>query len=83
MTPAEQKEVLETRRNLPTWLAQTVSDALGVAATASGRPASLSKGYGVIRRFSEDVDMTYDIRALLPDETGGEGEAIPRRCDRR
>jgi Nucleotidyl transferase AbiEii toxin, Type IV TA system len=25
---------------------------------------SLSKAYGVIRRFSEDVDITYDIRAL-------------------
>lgn len=78
-------------------------DALGVAATASGRPAhllekdvwvvwalatlfdapfadhlvfkggtSLSKGYGVIRRFSEDVDLTYDIRALAP-EFAGEG----------
>lgn len=28
---------------------------------------SLSKGYGVIRRFSEDVDLTYDIRAIAPD----------------
>ena len=26
---------------------------------------SLSKAYGVIRRFSEDVDLTYDIRAML------------------
>ncbi|MGH9161235.1 MAG: nucleotidyl transferase AbiEii/AbiGii toxin family protein [Vicinamibacteraceae bacterium] len=84
-------------------------DALGVAASNSGRPAdllekdvwvvwtlaglfagdlakhltfkggtSLSKGYGVIRRFSEDIDITYDIRVLLPDETGGQAEAIPR-----
>ncbi|MCG2631483.1 nucleotidyl transferase AbiEii/AbiGii toxin family protein [Bradyrhizobium sp. WYCCWR 13023] len=28
---------------------------------------SLSKVYGAIRRFSEDVDLTYDIRALAPD----------------
>lgn len=28
---------------------------------------SLSKAYGVIRRFSEDVDLTYDIRAIAPD----------------
>jgi hypothetical protein len=28
---------------------------------------SLSKAYGVIERFSEDVDLTYDIRALAPD----------------
>lgn len=28
---------------------------------------SLSKVYGAIRRFSEDVDLTYDIRAIAPD----------------
>lgn len=28
---------------------------------------SLSKVYGVIDRFSEDVDLTYDIRRFLPD----------------
>src|SRR5450755_1035914 len=28
---------------------------------------SLSKAYVVIRRFSEDVDLTYDIRAIAPD----------------
>ena len=28
---------------------------------------SLSKAYDVIRRFSEDVDLTYDIRAIAPD----------------
>lgn len=28
---------------------------------------SLSKAYGVIRRFSEDVDLTYDIRAIAQD----------------
>jgi hypothetical protein len=28
---------------------------------------SLSKAYGVIDRFSEDVDLTYDIRTLAPD----------------
>nr|WP_314433974.1 nucleotidyl transferase AbiEii/AbiGii toxin family protein [uncultured Brevundimonas sp.] len=27
---------------------------------------SLSKAYGVIQRFSEDVDLTYDVRRLLP-----------------
>jgi len=39
---------------------------------------SLSKGYGVIRRFSEDVDLTYDIRALAPDLVGEDGEALPK-----
>ncbi|MGY4828591.1 nucleotidyl transferase AbiEii/AbiGii toxin family protein [Sphaerotilaceae bacterium SBD11-9] len=28
---------------------------------------SLSKAYSVIKRFSEDVDLTYDIRAIAPD----------------
>jgi hypothetical protein len=39
---------------------------------------SLSKAYQVIRRFSEDVDVTYDIRALLPDVIRGDDEALPR-----
>ncbi|WP_104493659.1 nucleotidyl transferase AbiEii/AbiGii toxin family protein [Paracoccus denitrificans] len=39
---------------------------------------SLSKAYRVIRRFSEDVDLTYDIRALAPDLVGNNGEALPK-----
>ena len=39
---------------------------------------SLSKAYGVIRRVSEDVDLTYDIRALAPDLVGDNGEALPK-----
>ena len=31
---------------------------------------SLSKAYRVIRRFSEDVDLTYDIRAIAGDLVG-------------
>jgi hypothetical protein len=31
---------------------------------------ALSKAYKVIRRFSEDVDLTYDIRALAPQLVG-------------
>jgi len=73
-------------------------DALGVAATASGRPThllekdvwvvwaidglfaadfgehlvfkggtSLSKAYDIIKRFSEDIDVTYDVRKLIPE----------------
>jgi hypothetical protein len=36
---------------------------------------SLSKAYQAISRFSEDVDLTYDIRAIAPDlaEPGSEG----------
>ena len=82
-------------------------EALGVAATESGRPVhlldkdmwvvwaidglfssefgkhlvfkggtSLSKGYDIIGRFSEDIDVTYDIRELIP-EIVGEGAPIP------
>ena len=35
---------------------------------------SLSKVYQVINRFSEDIDLTYDIRKLIPDLTGDYGE---------
>ncbi|MES2245555.1 MAG: nucleotidyl transferase AbiEii/AbiGii toxin family protein, partial [Pseudomonadota bacterium] len=33
---------------------------------------SLSKVYKIIDRFSEDIDLTYDIRKLIADLTGGE-----------
>lgn len=39
---------------------------------------SLSKAYHVIRRFSEDVDLTYDIRAIAPDLVGENGEGLPK-----
>lgn len=35
---------------------------------------SLSKVYQVIDRFSEDIDLTYDIRKLIPDLIGEGGE---------
>ncbi|MFN0305073.1 MAG: nucleotidyl transferase AbiEii/AbiGii toxin family protein [Burkholderiales bacterium] len=38
---------------------------------------SLSKAYGVIRRFSEDVDMTYDIRAIARDLVGDADTPLP------
>src|ERR1700730_13099691 len=80
------------------------AEALGVAATTSGRPVhllekdiwvvwalgrlfasnlgkhlvfkggtSLSKGYDVIRRFSEDIDLTYDVREIIPEFVGSGG----------
>lgn len=83
-------------------------EALGVAATESGRPVhllekdiwvvwaidglfssefgehlvfkggtSLSKAYAVIGRFSEDIDVTYDVRELIP-ELVREGAPISR-----
>jgi hypothetical protein len=38
---------------------------------------SLSKAYGAIRRFSEDVDLTLDIRALIPDLVAEAENALP------
>ena len=38
---------------------------------------SLSKAYGVIRRFSEDVDLTYDIRAIAGDLVGDSDVPLP------
>ena len=38
---------------------------------------SLSKGYGVIRRFSEDVDLTYDIREIAGDLIGKTQSILP------
>lgn len=37
---------------------------------------SLSKAYGAITRFSEDIDLTYDIRSLLADMVSDD-EGIP------
>ena len=37
----------------------------------------MSKAYGVIRRFSEDVDMTYDIRAIAGDLVGDVVTPLP------
>lgn len=39
--------------------------------------SSLSKGYKIISRFSEDVDLTYDIRALTPDLSGPGLDPLP------
>jgi Nucleotidyl transferase AbiEii toxin, Type IV TA system len=78
-------------------------EALGVAATASGRPVhllekdiwvvwalqglfeselgehlvfkggtSLSKGYDIIERLSEDIDITYDVRQIIPELAKGD-----------
>ena len=39
---------------------------------------SLSKVWRAVRRFSEDIDITYDIRSFAPDLVAGAGEeALP------
>jgi hypothetical protein len=39
--------------------------------------SSLSKGYQIISRFSEDVDLTYDVRVLVPDLSGPGLDPLP------
>lgn len=59
------------------WALQTIfgSD-LGTHLVFKGG-TSLSKAYGIIHRFSEDVDLTYDIRAIAPDLVKDDGETLP------
>jgi len=40
--------------------------------------SSLSKGYQIISRFSEDVDLTYDIRVLAPELAGPGLDPVPQ-----
>ena len=63
------------------WVVQTLST---LAGSAFGRDlilkdgTSLSKAYNVIRRFSEDLDVTYNIRALAQDLVdSGDDETHP------
>lgn len=59
------------------WALRALFDAtIGADLTFKGG-TSLSKVYKVIDRFSEDIDLTYDIRKLNPDLTGESGE-LPR-----
>lgn len=59
------------------WTLQTLyGSALGEHLVFKGG-TSLSKAFGIIRRFSEDVDLTYDIRAIAPDVVGDATEPIP------
>lgn len=56
-------------------LSAIYSSPLSDALTFKGG-TSLSKVYKVIDRFSEDIDLTYDIRALVPDLLR-DGDPIP------
>jgi len=59
------------------WTIQTLFQAAFAGHLAFKGGTSLSKAYSIIRRFSEDVDLTYDIRALAPDLAGDADEPIP------
>jgi len=38
---------------------------------------SLSKAFHIIERFSEDIDITYDVRQLIPELIGEHREGLP------
>lgn len=63
------------------WVVQTLealtASPFGDHLTLKGG-TSLAKAFGVTRRFSEDLDVTYDIRAIAPDlVANGEDGALP------
>lgn len=58
------------------WTLAALYDSPAAAGLTFKGGTSLSKAYGVIDRFSEDVDLTYDIRALVPDLLL-DGDSIP------
>ncbi|MYD91900.1 MAG: nucleotidyl transferase AbiEii/AbiGii toxin family protein [Caldilineaceae bacterium SB0662_bin_9] len=63
------------------WVVYTLralwDSSVGASLTFKGG-TSLSKVYRAIRRFSEDLDVTYDIRSFAPDLVAGSGdEALP------
>ena len=59
------------------WTIQTLFHAPFAEHLAFKGGTSLSKAYGIIKRFSEDVDLTYDIRALAPDLVGSADDPVP------
>ena len=91
LSPKDRRDALEVAAGLSgrrphllekdIWVVQTlgalVETSFGADLTFKGG-TSLSKAYSVIRRFSEDLDITYDIRAIAPDLVDDrEDEAIP------
>ena len=89
LSDADRAEVLEQGRERTgrpahllekdVWVVWTLStlfeSPIGADLTFKGG-TSLSKAYRIIDRFSEDLDLTYDIRKLIADLTGGE-EFLP------
>lgn len=91
LSPEDQRRVLKTAASLggpraylfekDIWVVQTLSALFeapfGPDLVFKGG-TSLSKAYRAIRRFSEDVDVTYDIRRFAPELVGDAGEeALP------
>ncbi len=85
LSRGDQREVLEqarTKTDRPTHLLEKDAWVVWALGTLFESPlaadltfkggTSLSKAYKIIDRFSEDIDLTYDIRKLIGDLTGGE-----------
>lgn len=90
LSPYERREALEVAASASgrpvhllekdvwvVWSLATLFDAPFAAHLVFKGGTSLSKGYGAIHRFSEDIDLTYDIRALVPELVGDNVEALP------
>lgn len=56
------------------WMLRTLFESPLAADLTFKGGTTLSKVYKVIDRFSEDIDLTYDIRKLIPDLIGEGGE---------
>lgn len=59
------------------WVLQVLFQSEHAEALTFKGGTSLSKCHNVIERFSEDVDLTYDIRSLLPELKEEKDEVIP------
>lgn len=59
------------------WTLQTLFEAPFAGRLVFKGGTSLSKAHRVINRFSEDVDVTVDIRAVIPELTEKAGGALP------
>ena len=91
LSDADRRDVLEVVERASVHKAHLLEKDIWVVAALSalfGAPfgehltfkggTSLSKVWRAIRRFSEDVDVTYDIRAFAPDLVADSGEeALP------
>ena len=88
--PGDRREVLEfaaSASGRPAYLLEKDIWVVWALRTLFGAPlgaplvfkggTSLSKAYRAIRRFSEDVDLTYDIREIVPDLIGDSPHPLP------
>lgn len=61
------------------WTLKTLFESQAGADLTFKGGTSLSKAYKIIDRFSEDIDLTSNIRRLIPDRTSEHGELPSNR----